>query len=381
MKTPPRPRILIVDDEEAILETMTFTFEDDYEVLTATNAPDALRLLDAKAPVAAVITDQRMPDMTGVEFLAQVYERHPNATRIILTGFADGDAIVKAINQGHVYAYVSKPWEPEELKQLVHRGVELHRLREQNDRLLEDLRQANVFLEAAIDEIPMGALVVDAAGVVRGVNRPAREYLGLDDPRGHTLAEVLGAENLAVIRAAAERLGGDAAGPYEELEFSPGGVSLRLRIAVRRLSDATGETIGRVILIREISHEPLRRRFEEILSEIKCADEGLRARLEQGQQELANFATKLKQSGVDSPGMAELEERVSRTRTAIENWLAVDEALARESYPDARILVERMRVAMSRWPLPEEIPERARELARRVEAYYESGENPGQHVL
>jgi CheY-like chemotaxis protein len=381
MKTPPRPRILIVDDEEAILETMTFTFEDEYEVLTATNAPDALRLLDAKAPVAAVITDQRMPDMTGVEFLAQVYARHPNTTRIILTGFADGDAIVKAINQGHVYAYVSKPWEPEELKQLVHRGVELHRLREQNDRLLEDLRQANVFLEAAIDEIPMGALVVDAAGVVRGVNRPAREYLGLNDPRGHTLAEVLGAESLAEIRAAAERLGGDATGPYEELEFSPGGVSLRLRIAVRRLSGATGEAIGRVILIREISHEPLRRRFEEILSEIKCADDGLRARLEQSQQELGNFATKLKQSGVDSPGMAELEERVSRTRTAIENWLAVDEALARESYPDARILVERMRVAMSRWPLPEEIPERARELARRVEAYYESGENPGQPVL
>ena len=117
--TAPRPRILIVDDEEAILETMAFTFEDDYDVLTATSARQALELLDASGPIAAVITDQRMPEMTGVEFLARVCERHPNTTRIILTGYADGEAMVRAINEGHVYAYVTKPWEPEELKQLV----------------------------------------------------------------------------------------------------------------------------------------------------------------------------------------------------------------------------------------------------------------------
>jgi len=79
--------------------------------------------------------------------------------------------------------------------------------------------------------------------------------------------------------------------------------------------------------------------------------------------------------------MIELEERISRTRTAIENWLAVDDALVREGYPDARILLERMRVGLSRWPLPEEIPERVQVLAERVEAYYQTGENPGQPVL
>src|SRR5690606_4134217 len=134
----PRPRILIVDDEEAILETMAFTFEDDYDVLTATSARQALEILDASGPIAAVITDQRMPEMTGVEFLAKVCERHPNTTRIILTGYADGEAMVRAINEGHVYAYVTKPWEPEELKQLVHRAVEVHRLRVRNDTLVED---------------------------------------------------------------------------------------------------------------------------------------------------------------------------------------------------------------------------------------------------
>jgi CheY-like chemotaxis protein len=381
----PRARILIVDDEEAILETMAFTFEDDYDVLTATSAPQALELLEAQAPVATVITDQRMPEMTGVEFLARVCELHPSTTRIILTGYADGDAMVRAINEGHVYAYVTKPWEPEELKQLVHRAVELHRLRAQNETLVEDLQRANAFLGAAIDEVPIGALVVDAAGVVRAANRPGREYLGLDaDPSGRALEEVLSAEALREVREVARRLGcGDAdpSGAYEELEVAPAGVSLRLRVAVRTLADGAGRPLGRVVLLREISHEPLRRRFEEILNEIKSTRDGLRGRLEQVVGELAEFQNKVTQSAIASPGMSELGERISRTRTAVEHWLAVDGALAREGYPDARLLVERMRVATSRWPLPEEIPEQVRRLGERVEAYYQTGENPGQHVL
>jgi CheY-like chemotaxis protein len=388
MTTPPRARILIVDDEEAILETMAFTFEDDYDVVTATSARQALQILDETPPIAAVITDQRMPEMTGVEFLARVCERHPNTTRIILTGYADGEAMVRAINEGHVYAYVTKPWEPEELKQLVHRAVEVHRLRVQNESLVDDLRSANAFLAAAIDEIPIGALVVDAAGVVRGANRPGREYLGLrGDVGGRPLEEVLGAEALREVREVSRRLGigceggGEERSDYEELDVAAAGVPLRLRVAVRTLSEPSGRPIGRVILMREISHEPLRHRFDEIVHEIKSTDDGLRPRLEQALQELGQFASKVEQSGIASPGMTELGERISRTRTAIENWIAVDDALVREGYPDARLLVERMRVASSRWPLPEEVPARVHSLARRVEAYYQSGENPGQPVL
>ncbi len=376
-----RARILIVDDERAILETMEYTFEGEYDVLTAVSAPEALRILDAKAPIAAVITDQRMPEMTGVEFLARVCERHPNTTRIILTGYADGDAMVRAINEGHVYAYVAKPWEPDHLKQLVYRAVELHRLRMQNEGLLEDVQQANRFLEATIDEIPVGALVVDAAGVVRAANRPGREYLGLGaDPRGRALAEVLGADALREFRDTAARLGEGDGAPYEELEVSLGGVSLRLRIAVRTIRPAE-QPIGRVILLREISHEPLRRCFEEVLHDIKSASGDVRARLEKAQQELAECAAKVKECGVESPGMIELGERISRTRTAIEHWLAIDDALVREGYPDAQLLRERMRIGLSRWPLPEDLPERVRVLARRVESYYQTGENPGQPVL
>jgi elongation factor P hydroxylase len=79
--------------------------------------------------------------------------------------------------------------------------------------------------------------------------------------------------------------------------------------------------------------------------------------------------------------MADLGERISRARTALENWLDVDDALAGEDYPDAQLLQDRMRVALARWPLADEVPERVRELAHRVEEYYESGDNPKQRVL
>jgi hypothetical protein len=96
---------------------------------------------------------------------------------------------------------------------------------------------------------------------------------------------------------------------------------------------------------------------------------------------MGELGADVNQLGVSSPSMAELIERVSRTQTAIQNWLDVDDALTREEYPDAQMLMDRMRVASQRWPYVDELPARVRELHRRVEAYYESGENPGKRVL
>jgi hypothetical protein len=79
--------------------------------------------------------------------------------------------------------------------------------------------------------------------------------------------------------------------------------------------------------------------------------------------------------------MGELRERTNRTLTAIEHWLTVDDALAREDFPDAQLLRERMRVAGARWPLGGRLPPRVKELAQRVETYYESGDNPKRAVL
>ena len=375
-----RPRILVVDDEEAILETMAFTFEDDYEVLTSASPREALALLEREGPVAVVISDQRMPEMTGVEFLARVFALHPPTVRIILTGFADMDAIIRAINDGHVYAYITKPWEPDQLKQVVRRAVDHYALAVENERLVGDLRASNLFLEAVMDELDTGALAVDADGVVRAANRLAREYLGLpEDARGRRLDQVLSPEVL-------ERVGGAAmtpeseAGSYQEMDL-PVGRGVRLRVHARTLARPDGSALGRVILAREISHEPLRRRFEEILEGLILSGEGaLRERLTQAQKEIAKLVREAGSDGVASPGRAELRDRATRTLTAIEYWLAVDDALAREAFPDAQPLLDRMRLANQRWPR-ERLPERVRELARRVESYYESGENPKQPVL
>ena len=379
---PSKSRILIVDDEEAILETMRFTFEDEYEVFTSPDARQALEILDENAPIAAVITDQRMPNMTGVEFLARVYTRHPSTTRMILTGFADMEAILKAINDGHVYAYITKPWEPDQLKQIVMRAVGHHKLTLENARLLTDLRRSKVLLEAVMDGLPTGALAVDPKGVVQAANQPARAFLGLKpDPRGSTLKDVLVGPQLGKVEDAIERLCEGGAERFQEVEIEQGRRSLRLRIMASTLADPAGEALGRVILLREISHEPLRRQFEEIVGQIGSAAGRLRERLEQDVAELRKLAEQIRLSPVTSADMATLADRTSRTITALENWLAVDDAMTQEAFPDAQLLMDRLRVASARWPLPEQLPARVRELTRRVEAYYESGDNPKQPIL
>jgi FixJ family two-component response regulator len=382
MASVPLSRILVVDDEEAILETMTFTFQDDYEVHTSSDARRALEILDEKGPFAVVLTDQRMPEMSGVELLAEVWKRHPTTVRIVLTGFADMEAIIDAINDGHVYAYISKPWEPDDLKQVMRQAVNHYELSVENERLLNDLRRANVYLEAVMDQLDTGAVAVDAEGVVQAVNRPACDYLALrEDPRGRLLAQVLEGQDLKHIAASVYRLAEDEAITFDEVDVGTGGRSHRLRLAVHKLSDAAGDALGQVVLLREITHEPLRRRFDDVVAGIGAAEGSLRPALEDARRQLRSLSQELRGVHVESPGLGQLAERLSRTVTALEHWLEVDDALTREDYPDAQLLQDRMRVALARWPAPDQIPERVRALARRVEDYYESGENPKQPVL
>jgi CheY-like chemotaxis protein len=371
-----RPRILVVDDEEAILETMTFTFEDDYEVHTSTDPHRALELIEAKGPFAVVLTDQRMPAMSGVEFLTEVWRRHPTTVRMILTGFSDMDAIIQAINDGHVYAYITKPWEPDHLKQVMKQAVEHHKLAVENERLLGDLRRANRFLEAVIDELDSGAIALDPNGAIQAINRPVREYLGFErDPRGRRFDEMLAEKGLEAVAQATMAVagGGDA---YVDIDLA----SHRFRITSRALT-ASGETLGRVVLFREISHEPLRRRFDDLVGEWVACDGPMRDQFESGRGTLAELGEEVRGAAVQTPGMKELADRISRARTALENWLAVDDALANEEFPDAQVLQDRMRVASARWPLGGELPPRVEHLAQRVADYYESGEQIREATL
>ncbi len=135
-----KPKILVVDDEIDNLDLLYRTFRRDFHVLKAYSGVEALNILAEEGEVAVIISDQRMPEMKGTEFLRKTLPQFPNTVRIILTGFTDIEDLVDAINAGQVYKYITKPWDPDELKVVVDRAVETYDLLKQRT---EELERAN----------------------------------------------------------------------------------------------------------------------------------------------------------------------------------------------------------------------------------------------
>ena len=133
--------ILVVDDEPASLRAIARAVQAEHHVITAASAAQGLNVL-ATEPVAMAIVDQRMPEMTGAEFLARAATEHPDVIRVLLTGYADVDTLMQAINTGGVYYYLTKPWEPPELRLVVRRGLERFDAEDDRRRLLRELEQA-----------------------------------------------------------------------------------------------------------------------------------------------------------------------------------------------------------------------------------------------
>jgi signal transduction histidine kinase len=144
-------RVLIVDDEQESLNLLNRTLRGLYETSLARDGQEGLRSLE-KNPVAAVISDQRMPGMTGVEFLAEASRRCPHTQRILLTGYTEVEGIIDAINAGHVFGYLSKPWHPDDLLATLRRAVETHQLLKDKDRLLSDLQEKNEELKRLLEQ-------------------------------------------------------------------------------------------------------------------------------------------------------------------------------------------------------------------------------------
>lgn len=144
-------RVLIVDDEQESLNLINRTLRGLYITSLARDGQEGLRSLE-RNPVAAVISDQRMPGMTGVEFLAEASRRCPHTQRILLTGYTEVEGIIDAINAGHVFGYLSKPWHPDDLLATLRRAVETHQLLKDKDRLLADLQQKNEELRGVLDQ-------------------------------------------------------------------------------------------------------------------------------------------------------------------------------------------------------------------------------------
>ena len=137
-------RILFVDDEENILRALKrLVMDEEWTVLSATSGAEGLTLLQESLPVALIVSDQRMPGLSGAEFLAQAREISPESQRIVLTGYADIQAAMAAINQGGAHRYLTKPWEDQDLLQNLRDAVEHYQLRRQNQELTELVRRQN----------------------------------------------------------------------------------------------------------------------------------------------------------------------------------------------------------------------------------------------
>jgi signal transduction histidine kinase len=139
---------MVVDDEPDVLQSLHDLFRRDYQVVAFERGHDALAALDGLDP-PVVMSDQKMPGMSGVEFLRAVRLRRPDATRLLFTGYADLDTVVQAINEGHIFRYITKPWEAGELAAVVRQALEQHDLRIERRRLLEELRASNARLAEA----------------------------------------------------------------------------------------------------------------------------------------------------------------------------------------------------------------------------------------
>ena len=200
----PEHTLLIVDDEPNVLKSLKrLLIDTDYKIITAESGEEGLKAFE-KHIIKIVISDYRMPEMNGVDFLSKVKEKSPETIRIILSGYADAIAIVEAINEGQIYKFITKPWNDHELLTTIMRTFEQYDLQRENARLYSELQARNQelqkftkFLEEKVAErtrdleirnraltvsqnilnlLPVGVLGVDSEGLVVYINDALRSY-------------------------------------------------------------------------------------------------------------------------------------------------------------------------------------------------------------
>lgn len=202
-------KILCVDDERNVLRALERIFlDDDYEIVIAGSGDEGLKVMEESGPFQVVISDYRMPVMNGVEFLKAVYERWPDTVRIVLSGYADAGAIVAAINDGHIYKFIPKPWNDDELRVTIQNCLERYFLQKNNHELLEQLAAVNQALEEKVlqrteqlelrnralefsqnllGNLPVGVAGIDENGMIAYCNDIAMGWLQ------HVCSDIFGA--------------------------------------------------------------------------------------------------------------------------------------------------------------------------------------------
>ncbi|MBI5007259.1 MAG: response regulator [Nitrosomonadales bacterium] len=217
--------LLLVDDEENITSALVRLLrQDGYRILRANSAVEGLELL-AQNAVGVIISDQRMPNMTGVEFLGKVRELYPDTVRIVLSGYTELNSVTDAINRGSVYKFFTKPWDDDLLRANVQEAFQRYEMKMENARLTRELQQANRELQGmnhrleerveektrevlrnlnvlhvsqeVLEGLPVAVIGIGDDGVIAIANRSARNLFSADGTApllGEVASEVMPAE-------------------------------------------------------------------------------------------------------------------------------------------------------------------------------------------
>ncbi|MHC4550342.1 MAG: response regulator [Planctomycetota bacterium] len=260
-----RPIVLCVDDEKSILSALRRVFLDEpWKVFFAESGPEGLDLIRQHG-ADLILSDFRMPGMNGLEFLKKVKEAHPECMRVVFSGYADIGVIIAALNEGEIYRFINKPWNDDELLDIVRKALEHQHLRKENRRLhlelelkiaqrtreLEEKNRALRFASSVLELLPAPILGIDAKKRVYFANAKARKLLDLGEDRlvGQPLPNQLRRE----YEAARDRIGDVGDGRVVSVALSsepPGLIVLAAEQAVLELAQNPGDAnLPRVLFV------------------------------------------------------------------------------------------------------------------------------------
>jgi len=258
-----KERVLLVDDEPQVLVALEDLLSDDFVVFKAESAERALRVVEAERDLAVVVTDQRMPRMSGDELLAKL-AGISDAARMLVTGFADLSAVVRAVNEGRIFAYVAKPWEPDDLRLKVQRAAD-------HFRLAQELAQERRLLRDLMDNTTDGIYFKDAELRFLRANGPLLERLGTDAATivGKRLPELVGVDPDVDAAELEERhlvAGGEPVGEVTRpLPFA--GIQRWFSESKAPVRDSSGTIVGIVGISRDVTERKLaEERFARLTS-------------------------------------------------------------------------------------------------------------------
>ncbi|EGW20029.1 response regulator [Methylobacter tundripaludum] len=250
--------LLLVDDEVNIINALKRTLRPDgYTILTANNGEEGLALL-AEHEVGVIISDQRMPHMTGVEFLRKVKLLYPKTLRIVLSGYTELESVTSAINEGAIYKFLTKPWDDDLLRDNIREAFQYHEMEQENLRLSRELRSANEKLsilnqyleqkvvdksheiihsinllqisQEILEHLPIGIIGIDEQNMIVVSNKCAEEIFG--QPPGTCLLGLMAGDALpdVLLQLLQKIYPGDLVQLDDEIVTLNEGVSIRVLI-------------------------------------------------------------------------------------------------------------------------------------------------------